>query len=261
MSKKDHLDWLRREKWHFSFKEFPKNLKKSIAKCHDLQKINELLLIVALVYASFVKLPSIFIDKKVSKAYSQKLTFTCFIDLMRTTNCTTFMIGNGLYKNAYHNIRYSLESIVHSLYMDLRHPNADFQTKIEILDEVENLPNYRGVKLVKALEINNKDEIMREYKGINKEYKKLSKNVHFTYRQLLVTAKKVRESNVHSTEIDCTEVSKIYDSMKTVYDFFLFLVLSYFPELKEPLAKNEEFTQTVIDHNLKLVCKVLQITV
>jgi len=169
------------------------------------------------------------------------------------------MTACGLYKNAYHNLRYALESIVHCVYIDLKHPNADFRTKIEILNEVENLPQYHGVKLLKVLEINNKEEIRREYERINKEYKKLSRNVHFTYKQLLVTAKNVMEHRVSSTVTDCTEVSKIYDSMKIVYGFFLFLFLSYFPELKEPLAKNEEFVKTVKDHNLKLVCKILKV--
>lgn len=260
MYKKDPSEWLLRDKWHFNFNEFPKTLEKSKRECPDLSKINELLFIIAWVYASFFRIPSFFINKKVSEKYSQTLVFTCLIDLMRSTNCTTFMIGCGLYKNAYHNIRYALESIVHSLYMDLKHPNADFSTKIEILNEVENLTNYHGVRLLKTLDIYNKEEIMREYDMINKEYKKLSRNVHFTYRQLLVTAKNVMESRAFSSETDCTEVSKIYDSMKTVYDFFLFLVLSYFPELKELLAKNVEFVKAVEDHNLKLVRQSLKVS-
>lgn len=259
MSKHYSFEWLRRDKWHFYFDDFHKTLEKSKQECPDLSKINELLLVVACVFASFSKLSSFFIKGKVSEAYSQKLTFTCLIDLLRSSNSTTFMIACGLYKNAYHNIRYALESIVHSLYMDLRHPTVDFLTRIEILNEVEDLPNYRGVQLLKALEINNKEEIMREYDMISKEYKKLSKNVHFTYRQLLVTAKNVMESRVGSITTDCNEVSKIYDSMKIVYDFFLFLLLSYFPEIKRPLVKDDEFTKTVKDHNLKLVCQVLNI--
>ena len=163
MSEKPRLDWFRREKWNLNFEDFSKCSEKSIEQCSDLFKINELLFIVGWVYASFLKIPSFFVNHKVSKTYSQKLAFTCLIDLMHSTNCTTFMTACGLYKNAYHNIRYALESIVHSVYMDLRHPNADFRTKIEILNEVENLPKYHGVQLLKALEINNKEEIMREY--------------------------------------------------------------------------------------------------
>lgn len=261
MSKKKPKEWLLRDNWHFAFKEFPETLKKTIVECPDLKKTNELLFIIGWIYATFIELPNFIVDGKVTKEYSHKLTFTCFMDLMRTTNCTIFLIGCGLYKNAYHNIRYALESIVHSLYMDLRHPNADFGTKIEILDEVEDLNNYRGVNLLKALDIHNKEEIMREYKRINKEYKKLSKKVHFTYRQLLVTAKLVTDGNVHSTKMDCNEVSKIYNSMKTVYDLVIFLILTYFPSLEEPLSKNAEFIKTVKDHNLTLTCRVLKIPV
>ncbi len=257
MKRKDPSEWLRRENWHFNFKDFHKTLEKSVKECTELPKINELLFIVGWIFATFLKIPKFFVEGKVSEKYRQSLTFTCFIEFMHNSNCTTFLTASGLYKNAYHNLRYALESIVHSTYIDLRHPDSDFKTKIEILDEVENLPAYHGVKLVKDLEISNKDDIMREYDKINKEYKKLSRNVHFTYRHLLVTEKNIIESSVHSTEMDCSEVSRIYDSMKTVYDFFIFLFLSYFPELKEPLTKNEEFTKAVKDHNLNLVCKIL----
>lgn len=143
--------------------------------------------------------------------------------------------------------------------MDSKHSNVDLYTKTEILKEVENLPHYRGVQLLKSLEIENKEQIMTEYKNIEDEYKNLSKKVHFTYRQILITSKDFMEKSLRPTKVDCAEVSKIYDSMRTVYDFFLFLLVNYFPELKEPLAENKEFAKTAKDHKLKLVCKALNI--
>lgn len=259
MIKKNPSDFIKRDKWNFNFEDYPDVLTKTIKDCPDLKKINELLFIIGWFYATFLEIPNFIVDEKVSKEYSQKLTFTCFVDFMRTTNCTTFLTGCGLYKNAYHNIRYALESVVQSLYMDTKHPKADFQTKIEILDEVEDISNYRGIKLLKKLEIENKDEIMREYERVNQDYSKLSKKVHFSYRQLILTATNITEANIHTVQLDCNEVSIIYDLMTKGYDLFLFLILTYFPKLVEPLSKNKELTETVKDHNLRLVCKILNI--
>lgn len=149
--------------------------------------------------------------------------------MARISSCTVFLTACGLYKNVYHNIRYALESMVQTLYMDSKHSYADFPTKIAILIEVENLPRYRGVQLLKSLEIDNKEQIMREYSRIKEEYESLSRKVHFTFRQLLMTSKDFMESTLRSTKVDCREVRNIYDSMRTVYDFFfspIFHILS-----------------------------------
>lgn len=59
--------------------------------------------------------------------------------------------------------------------------------------------------------------------------------------------------------INCEEISKIYDSMKMMYDISFFLFLIYFPELKESLIKNPDFTKDVKFYNLNLVSKVLKV--
>jgi len=260
MEKTNISERLRRDKWHFNFDEFQETLEKSKKECPHLQKINELFFMLACTAASLSKIPSFFDeDAYISDKYSQSLVFHCFLELLRSSSCTIFLSGCGLYKNAYHNIRHVLESIVQTLYIDTRHPYVDFPTKIEILKEVEDLPQYRGVQLLKALEIDYKEEIMKEHIKINEEYKNLSKKVHFTYRQLLVTSKDFMESSLRSTKADCNEVSNIYYSMRTVYDTFFFLFLIYFPEIRKPLSENIEFIETAKNHNLTLLLKVLWI--
>jgi len=59
--------------------------------------------------------------------------------------------------------------------------------------------------------------------------------------------------------IDCEEVSKIYDSMKKMYDIFFFLFFTYFPEVKKPLKKNPDFIQSVKDYNLTLLSRVFKV--
>jgi hypothetical protein len=245
---------MRKDKWHFpKFDEFLATLEKSKKECVDLSKMNELILMLGFTLVAFSKIPSFFDENRcISEKYSQSLFFTCFMELLRGSACTVFLSGCGLYKNAFHNIRYYLESIVQSMYMDSKHPNVDFPTKVEILKEVEDLRDYRGVRLIQKLEIEYKDEI-------KKEYKKLSAKVHFTHKQLVVTASDVMDSNYHATDVDCTEVSNIYDSMRMLYDIFFFLFLAYFQEIKEELKRNTRFIEQIKIHNLTLLSKNLDV--
>ena len=70
------------------------------------------------------------------KCYNS-LVYTCFLELWRISGHILFLSCNGLYRNAFDDIRYILESIVQALYIDLRHPKLNIETKIEILKEVE----------------------------------------------------------------------------------------------------------------------------
>lgn len=260
MNKTNSFEWLQREKFHVKFDEFQIAAEKSKKECGDLPKIEELLFMLACTLVAFSKIPSVFDENRIMiERYSQSLLFHCFIELFRISSCNIFLTACGLYKNVYHNIRFTLESMVQTSYMDSRHPHVEFPTKIEILKEVEDLPRYRGVQLLKSLKIDNKEQIMREYRKIKEEYESLSRKVHFTYRQLLMTSKDFEEYTLRSTKVDCSEARNIYDSMRTVYDFFFLLFLTYFPEVKKPLTENKEFVKTVKDHNLRLLCKMLRI--
>jgi len=252
MSETKYDGMIRKDKWHFpKFDDFQNAMEKSKIECPDLTKMNELIVTLGLTLTTFSKVPSFFNkDRYVSERYSQSLFFTCFINLLRSSFDTVYLCGCGLYKNAYLNIRYALESIIQSLYLDSKHPNTDFPTKIEILKEVQDLPEYRGVQLVKKLDIVHKKEI-------EEEYRKLSKKIHFTYRQLVVTSYTIMEHSFGPTHVDCNDVSNIYNSMRMLYDIFFLLFLTYFTEIKKPLVENREFVETVKTHNLILLSKVL----
>jgi len=258
MDETNSFEWMRRDKWHIpKFHEFQTAMEKSKKECVDLTKMSELVLTLGCTLIAFLKVPSFFEnDRYISERYSQSLVFTCFIEFLRSSVCTVFLCGCGLYKNAYHNIRYALESIIQSSYLDSSHPNSNFLTKIEILKEVEDLPEYRGVQLVKKLDIAYKKETR---KGLIKEYRKLSKRVHSTHRQFVATASNFMERSYSSVYVDCSEVSNIYDSMKILYNIFFLLFLTHFPELRKPLKENNEFVETVKSHNLTLLLKVLRI--
>jgi len=257
MSETNSFERMRRDKWHLKFHEFQTVMEKSEKECVDLARMSELTFALACISIAFPKVPSFFDnDRYISERYSQSLVFTCFIEFVRSSFCTVYLCGCGLYKNAYHNIRYALESIIQASYLDSRHPNSDFPTKIEILKEVEDLPEYRGVQLVKKLDIAYKKETR---KGLIEEYRKLSKKVHSTHRQFVATASNFMERSYSLVYVDCSEVSNIYDSVKMLYNIFFLLLLAHFPELRKPLRGNNEFVETVKSHDLTLLLKVLRI--
>jgi len=184
--------------------------------------------------------------------YYNSLVDACFLELFRISGHILFLSCKGLYRNAFDNIRYVLESIVQALYIDLRHPKTDMNTKIEILKEVEDKREYHAVRLIDELEIDHKDTLKRQYK-------QLSQIIHPSHKQIIATLSDIIEDKGVPVTIDCKEVSKIYDSMVRMYDIFFFLFVTYFPEVKEALKKNPDIIKSIEVHNLTLLSKVFKV--
>jgi hypothetical protein len=192
-------------------------------------------------------------EKDIPSKYVHSLVHTYYMELIRISGHILFFSCNGLYRNAFDDIRYILESIVQALYIDFRHPKTDIATKIEILKEVENKREYHAVRLIDELEIDHKDRL-------RKEYKKLSRIVHPSHEQVIASISDIfiEHTGVPAT-INCEEISKIYGSMKMMYDIFFFLFSYYFPEIKGSLRKNPDFTKDIKVHNLALLSKILKV--
>jgi len=171
-------------------------------------------------------------------------------ELGRVSDHILFLAYNGLYRNAFDSIRYVLESIVYAIYIDYRHPKTDVKTKTEIMREVEDKREYHAVRLIEKLEIHDKDYL-------KKEYKKLSRMIHPSHKQII--AARNDSLGMRKTVVDCEEVSKIYDSMTKMYDIFLFLFITCFPKIKEPLKKNVDFVKSIEAYNFILLSRVLDI--
>jgi hypothetical protein len=60
-------------------------------------------------------------DLKFSRRYYSSLTRGCEYELIRTSAYTLFLTTNALYKSAEEKIRYMLESILQSTYIDTNH--------------------------------------------------------------------------------------------------------------------------------------------
>ena len=233
-------------------KGFQDTVKKSKEECGDkLEEIRQLTFINRNFFNSFMECFSL--GKRYRVKYGSSLAFVCLAESWRISGHILFFSYNGLYRHAFNDIRYVLESIVQALYIDHRHPETPLETKIEILKEVEDKREYHAIRLIDELEIKHKDKL-------REEYKKLSQTIHPSHKQIVATLDdlKERDKGVPVT-IDCEEISKILDSMKRMYDIFFFLFINYFPEVKEALKKNSKFVEDIKKHNLILLSKVLKV--
>lgn len=234
--------------------EFRGIVEKSKEECKDeLEKLRKLIL--ALHKNVFKSLEECFIDekKKLSPQYQNSLAFTRLLELMlRTAPNILFLCCNGLHRDAFNDLRYILESIVQALYIDLRHPKSDIKTKIEILREVEDKTEYRASRLIKHLQIDYKDKLRGEYK-------RLSRIIHPSHEQILSIRKVIITSKGIPTSINCREILKIYNSTRIMYDIFVFLFITYFPEFKDSLKKNSDFIKHIKIYKLTLLSKVFKV--
>lgn len=184
--------------------------------------------------------------------YLNSLADKRFLELVQVSAHILFLSCIGLYRSAFDNIRYVLESIVQALYIDFRHPGIGIVTKIEILKEVEDKREYHALRLIDDLEIDYKDRLKREYK-------KLSKIIHPSYKQIITTLSDVLKDKGIPATVDCEEISRIYNSMMRMYDIFFFLFITFFPEIKTPLKKNSDFVKSIKGYNQTLLSRILKI--
>jgi hypothetical protein len=231
---------------------FRKIVAQSKEECSDaLEKIRQLSFVGHGVYKLIKELP----EEHVSR-YMHSLVFLCFLEISRTAGHVLFLSCNGLYRNAFNNIRYFLESVIQGVYMDLRHPKTDFETKIEILKEVEDKWEYRVGRLVKKLEVGFRKRLRKDFK---KEYKHLNRIIHPTYEQPIVTLTDVARDRGVPATVDCEEISRIYDSTRRMYDIFFFLFIQDFPETKEWLQRSPDLIKDIKVHDLTLLPKLLKV--
>ena len=185
--------------------------------------------------------------------WGHSLYHTCLLELLRTSGHILFLSSNGLYRNAFDDIRHALESIVQAIYLDNKHPNAPLETKIEILKEIEDKREYHAVRLIDELKLAHKDKLKAEYK-------ELSRTIHPSHKQIeaLLRDIKTDEQGVPTT-VDCEEISRICEDMKSMYDIFFFLILNHLPEVKESTKKNSHFVKAVRFYKLGLVAEAIDI--
>jgi len=223
MSNLDFVKSLHREDWHVKkFDEFHVAIEKTKKECPDLSRMNEFVFMLSRFMIAFLRIPSFFDkDRNTSERYSQSLVFTCFLESLRNSYCTVYLSACGLYKNAYHNIRYELESVIQASYFDSNCPHDDFPMKIAMLEEAEDKREFNFSRLTEKLHINlgyKKETI----EAIMEEWGKLSKKVHSKHYQFVATSTNFMDCGYETVYVDCEEVKSIYESMRVLHDIFSF---------------------------------------
>jgi len=226
--------------------------KKSKEECGGkLEKIRELTFLSMVFFKPYYEC-----YKKHTKKYGawgNYLHHALLLELLRISGHVVFLSYKGLYRNAFDNIRYALESIVQAIYIDNRHPDTPLAVKIEVLKEVEDKREYHAIRLIDELEISYKDRLKTEYK-------KLSRMIHSSHEHFITLWRDIKtEEQGVPTTVDCEEISRIYDSMVRMYDIFFFLIINYFPELEDSLRKDTHFVKGIRAYNLTLLTKALSI--
>lgn len=232
-------------------KGFTSVSEKTLTNCTDaIEKIRELTFFSGIFFTHFYAFQK---EKwRKNRKWGNSLYHTCLLEMFRTSGAILFLSINGLYRNAFDSIRHALESIVQSIYVDSNHPDSNLLTKIEILKEIEDRREYHAVRLIDELKIGHKDVIKIEYK-------ELSKLIHPSHKEVLCTIRDIKEKGRGiPTFVDCEEISKIYDSMKRMYDIFYFITLNYLPEFEENLIKDERFKKSVKKYEFKLLSETLK---
>jgi hypothetical protein len=251
--KPESIDWLKRDSWQSSklnFEDFEKVLEKSKSHCSDLIKIKEQIFLLGTAYASFREIPNFFDDNRlISERYCQTLFFTCFLGSFRSVVGTLFLTAYGLYRNAYHNVRYALELLILSEQFDMAYPRGDFFKKLTLFKKQEEEDELRMLSLLKTSNHPCKGQMINEWR-------KLSKKVHPSYMQIIDTMVDF-QTGYQAANIDDKEVNNIYKSLRNISHFYLVSLFIQFPEFREPLRNNKDFVAALRDHNQRLALKLL----
>lgn len=225
---------------------YQSKIKESKEKCvHELDKMRYFL---HAALSPFRTVPSLsrfhptLLDMGIAELYRQSLN-------------VLYLSANALYRNAFDNIRYILELMVQALYIDSRHPRAGMRTKIAILKEVEDKREYHAIRLIDELDIDHKDTL-------RKAYRELSKRIHPSHQDIIAPIEAFSKGkDFIPVAVDCEEVSRIYESTKTMFDIVWFLYISYLPKertLRKKLLKNPDLIKCTKEYNLPLLSRALK---
>lgn len=237
-------------------KSFQDNIEKSRKECiRELEKIRDLSYNLNYCFGTFINEDNL-------RELMDSLIFWCYIESTEILGYTLYLSYCGLYRNAFENIRHILELSIQAYYIDINHPKTSFWTKLEILKEIETSKEYHTSRLIQE-KLSFKKGVCKglDCKGfLNIAYKNLSKTIHPSHDKIIATRKDVmipeKDEGLLGL-VECGEVSKIFDSMKTVLDVFYILVIFEYPDFLDIMRNDKGFVECVKKYKLKLLTKVL----
>jgi len=162
-------------------------------------------------------------------------------------NKNLLWINNSVLLGAYHQaireLRFILEFIVQSYYIDEEHINTDINCKIEIIKEVEK---RRFSDLISDIGLKNKGEL----KGL---YKKLCKFVHPSYREINTDAGS-RIAFWYDKEL----FDECYTLTNKIMDNTIFILIQFNKEITENIKKDNILMEFLKKRNCNLSLQTLK---
>lgn len=202
---------------------------------------------------------SIGIEKVDKTKYLNSLVFWSYMESIRISGHILFLTANGLYRNAFDDIRHLLESIVQVSYVEANHPNCDFNTKLEVLKEIEDKKEYHARRLIEEKQLLGEIKCKGiDCKGLLKnEYVALSQIVHPSHEKLVSVIKDVKEHQGIPATVKPEEIAKVFDSLRKTYDIYFFVIFANFPEMKLTLEKETKIKDYIKKYDLAMLDKIL----
>src|SRR4030067_3758283 len=124
--------------------------------------------------------------------------------------------------------------------------------KLIILREVEDKRDYHVLRLIDELKLDYKDRIRQIYR-------ELSQAIHPSHKQIEQTLEDFykRDDETVAT-VDCATIRNLNELLINVYDVFLILLMTYFPDMKKTMAEDRAFVNFIKKYEFYLVPKLLK---
>jgi hypothetical protein len=228
-----------------------KQLQEQTLKCYS-KEIAELIDIASTSFLFDSSLSRIYAENKViNQKWEMALLEGCRCELIRIASHIVFLTINALYRNAKEDIRFMLEFVVQSYYIDTNHPNCSLDTKWEILKEIQNKREYRASTLINDFKTGFKDDL-------NSEYKLLSADVHPSHETARKIYLDVMNQKGIPAEVNKQEILKIEEYMRRLQDIFYFLYFSYFNEALPTMRADKNIAKVIDKYKLSLLFRLFK---
>ena len=170
------------------------------------------------------------------------MVFFRFLELQYNIMWIYICILFSRYHPAMRELRYSLESMVQAYYLDVEHPKANMQCKLEITKEIDK---ERFGSLLDRSDIVEKHRIKQLYSD-------LSKYVHSTYEELRPTIEegKIWERITFGFEPDMFK--KCVEMTNRVLDTMYLLTIMRFPVIVKEIASDPATIRSLEKHDSNL---------
>ena len=187
-----------------------------------------------------------YIDWSIPEKFDSLLYFRYF-ELQKQLNLLHFNILSGSYHQSIRELRYILESVIQSYYIDKNHPNVRVTCKLEVLKEIDK---FVGSRLIEKTDLKYKNELKELYSD-------LSKHVHSSYEKMNFALNDEIEHNM--TFMFNERLFNICKkSIDMTMDAFFFIMIYYNTDVIQKIIDNKELLNDLSKNNYILTLKFIK---